>query len=452
VGVRALEARLTRRFIALATTVLIALGVWSVAVTQRVLDRSDTELARARAVGALDVLDRELGEGHSLEEALHEVLTANGDACRLAVRRDRLVAGRETLPMLAPGTCTTLFDAAESRPEDTDDERAAQEKREPWRACAAERGSALVVAEVPIASHEAVVGALWRYMLVAIGLAVFATWIAVRRAVADPVRELSALVEWTAHVADEESTVAAPAGQTREIVRLASAFDGLIRRLLDALARERASSAHIAHELRTPLTAIVIELEALARRDPAAREVVARVLGDVARFGDAIESILVLSSRALGQGLEQPIVNLADIARELVPPGALVEAPEEALVEADERLVRLALRNLIDNASKYGFGARVIRVTRFETTARLCVVDCGPGADAEARLRMFDRYWRASADGEGRGLGLALVRAVAERYGGTAEALPGVDGKGLEVSMTIAPVVGWHERESSGAR
>ena len=104
------------------------------------------------------------------------------------------------------------------------------------------------------------------------------------------------------------------------------------------------------------------------------------------------------------------------------------------------------LRNLIDNARKYGDGARVLfKISRSGSTARLAVVDEGPGLDPGARERMFERYWRGAADGEGRGLGLALVRAVAERYGGRAEAQPGPGGSGLEVSMTFGPLVGWHD-------
>jgi signal transduction histidine kinase len=61
---------------------------------------------------------------------------------------------------------------------------------------------------------------------------------------------------------------------------------------------------------------------------------------------------------------------------------------------------------------------------------------------------MFDRYWRAAADGSGSGLGLALVRAVAERHGGRAEARPGPEGRGLDVSITLAGLVGWHDGAS----
>jgi two-component system sensor histidine kinase TctE len=122
-----------------------------------------------------------------------------------------------------------------------------------------------------------------------------------------------------------------------------------------------------------------------------------------------------------------------------------VQAPDEALVEADERLIRLALRNLLDNASKYAAGPTLVRVARNDQGARISVLDRGPGLDANARARMFERYWRGAADSEGRGLGLALVREVAERHGGSADARPGPDGIGLEVSMTVGKLVGWYD-------
>jgi signal transduction histidine kinase len=234
-----------------------------------------------------------------------------------------------------------------------------------------------------------------------------------------------------------------PAPRTVEIAHLSTAFDVLVKDLLEGLARERANSAHIAHELRTPLTAIVAELDALASADPSSRDAAIRIRGDVARLTDVIDAILVLSDRA--PGVPGDVVNVADMAREVAPGGVAVEAPDEALVEADERLVRLAVRNLLDNAGKYGGGARLLRVSREAGGVRIAVVDDGAGLDAEARGRMFDRYWRKSADGDGRGLGLALVRAVAERHGGWAQAIPGPGGRGLDVSLTLGHFVGWHE-------
>ena len=115
------------------------------------------------------------------------------------------------------------------------------------------------------------------------------------------------------------------------------------------------------------MTAIVAELDTLAPSDPATGAAVARVRADLARLADVIDAILVLSDRA--HELPGTVVNLADVAREVAYGGVRVEAPDEALVEGDERLVRLAVRNLLDNAGKYG-GERVCCASRATTWAR----------------------------------------------------------------------------------
>jgi signal transduction histidine kinase len=311
------------------------------------------------------------------------------------------------------------------------------------------------VAAVPIAEHRAVVAAVWRAMAALVVVAALLLWWAIRRALRGPLAELTSLVRWTGRIGSGESTVdePPPIAHTTEIAHLSAAFDRLVGDLLEGLARERANSAHIAHELRTPLTAIGAELDALASADPAARNAAMRIRADVARLADVIDAILVLSGRS-ATGVPAEVVNVADLARDIAPSGVAVEAPDEALVEADERLVRLAVRNLLDNAGKYGGGARVVRVSREEACARIAVIDGGRGLDQAARERMFERYWRQSADGDGRGLGLALVKAVAERHGGGVHAAPGPGGAGLEVSLTLGKVVGWHEpvRAPLGAR
>ncbi len=444
-GSRTLEARLTVRLVALAGVALSAVAIAAVAVTKCTLDRNDTDAAIAHGNDVLSALDRERAEGDSVDEALREVVaSAQAQGVRVSIRYADRDAGAEPLADLQPGNCVSVAD----------------EHADVWRTCAVGApASALVTAGVPVRAHHAVIVSLSRGMLAVVIFAFLAMWVAVRRALHAPLNELADVVRWTARLAEVERPVAPPAARTTEVLQLEKAFDAVVQRLLASLARERASSAHIAHELRTPLTAVVAELENLRRAHPFARPATERILGDVARFADVIDAILELSSgeeRApdgpKGGRAAPLIVNLADVVRDLAPPETKVEAPDEALLEVDERLVRLALRNLIDNARKYAGGPVLLKISRSGDIARLTVVDHGPGLDAPARERMFQRYWRGSADSDGRGLGLALVRAVAERAGGRAEAQSGPDGRGLEVSMTFAPLVGWHDETPAASR
>ena len=438
-GAGTLEARLTVTLLVLGAGVLAAVGIGAFVMTDHALDASDTAAALGQAAAGRDALRRELDEGDQLQAAIEEVTSAaRAQGARLEVRSDgqrqrlrppEVGTPDLALPKLAPGTCATAQD----------------QRGRPWRACAAGAPEQTVVAAIPIETHRAALTALSRSMVLVLVFALAAFWLAVRRALRSPIGELASLVRWTEQIVENEKALAPPPARTREIQRLETAFDALVRRLLEALARERANSAHIAHELRTPLTAVMAELGAVEAADDSSRDAIARIRGDLTRLADVIEAILVLSDDHRRVSRDGEIVNIADLARSLAPSGARVEAPDEALVEGDERLMSLAARNLLDNARKYGSGVRILRVSREGEDVRLAVVDGGPGLDAGARHRMFDRYWRGVADGEGRGLGLALVRAVAERHGGRAEAIAAPDGLGLEVAMTLGRAVVWNE-------
>jgi signal transduction histidine kinase len=311
-----------------------------------------------------------------------------------------------------------------------------------------------------VKSHARVVRTVAEGVALGIVLALFAAAMAARTSLGGALASVRALVRWSDRVVDVDNAPPAPAGDTPEIARLAIAFDGVVRRLVDASTRARATSENIAHELRTPLTTIRAELEALAAvgasdangasgaKAPVAERAatIERMRGDVDRLARVVDAILILAAPPGGSRATDCVVNLADLARELAPPSTRVEAPDEALVVAEPHLVELAITNLLENARKHtGREARAISVARSGELARVAVIDDGPGVDEAARARMFERYWRASGDGGGTGLGLALVRAVARRHGGEADARANADGPGLEVGLTFGSVVGWHD-------
>jgi signal transduction histidine kinase len=430
-GAHTIESRLRWRLLAVIAPALAGVGVAAVAVTAYVLDAADRSAAMERAEAALHALVAERDEGDSFETAAGEVLAgADVDGLRMAVRihepdawRGGVLALPAALLSVKRGGCETARD----------------ERGEPWQGCMLQEAGYDVAVAVPIRAHRSLIWTLARAMSLVVAATLLGVIWATRRAMRAPMESLARLVRWAEAVGDDGAPPL-PQSDTDDLERLASSFDRLVRRLVEALTRERANSAHIAHELRTPLTAIRAELEALPSSPG-----VDRARADVARLERVVEAILVLSAPREG-GRHASVVNVADLVREQVSKETAVEAPDEALVEGDSRLVSLALHNLLENAMKYsGRAARTVRVSREEGYARVAVIDDGPGLDSAARGRMFDRYWRATSDDGGHGLGLALVRAVAERHGGKAEAVPNRAGRGLEVAMTLGPVVAWHE-------
>ncbi len=196
----------------------------------------------------------------------------------------------------------------------------------------------------------------------------------------------------------------------------------------------------VTHELKSPLAAIRLFLETLAegRVDAARRgDLVRKMLLDVARLERLVGDLLragQVEAGALVPALEE--VDLAAIAREaaqaarprLGPDDRLeVVAPEGPVrAPADSHLVRSAIENLLDNAIKYSPPPRAIRieVAAARGEARVEVCDSGPGFDAATAARAFEPFARGGSEEtratRGTGLGLFIVRGIADAHGGRA--------------------------------
>ena len=231
-----------------------------------------------------------------------------------------------------------------------------------------------------------------------------------------------------------------------EVRPLVGALNGLMQRLGAALAHQREFVADAAHELRTPLTALRLQLQ-LAERAPdeAARLAAHAALREgIARAVHVVEQLLTLA-RADPQAIDAargPVALGAlanDVVRGLAPAAdekaiALsLEVDGDVVVHGDRAALQALMENLVGNAVRYTpYGAVRVRLRREGPDAVFEVEDTGPGIPAEERARAFDRFYRGSAAGEtGAGLGLSIVRRIAERHGGQAELLEGPGGKGL---------------------
>jgi two-component system sensor histidine kinase MprB len=270
--------------------------------------------------------------------------------------------------------------------------------------------------------------------VIGVGLAALAGW-AVARAGLAPVGRLAAVAEDVTATGDPGRRV--EVHRADELGRLAASFNTMLGALQRSLTAQRQLVSDASHELRTPLTSLRLNAEMLAAEpglpEPERREVLDRVVAQVAELSQLVASVTELArdeSQPGGLGeveLDKVVeASLAGARRDWAQAVFTAELEPWTVTGSTDSL-QVAVRNLLDNAAKFGSpGAQVEVCLR---AGELTVRDHGPGiAPADLPL-VFDRFYRApSARGvPGSGLGLSIVRQVAERHGGTvrAEAAPG---------------------------
>ena len=281
-------------------------------------------------------------------------------------------------------------------------------------------------------------------MLVALGgIAVAALLGAlVSRAAIAPVRHLTEAAEHVARTQDLARRIPSRGGG--ELSRLASSFNAMLdtlegsMRALDASARaQRQLVADASHELRTPVTSLRANIEVLQQSPGLPDGDRERLLSDVVEQLEDL-TLLINDLIELARG-DEPSPALEDVRLDHVVAEAIertrLHAPQarieqdlrETLVLGDAARLDRAVKNLLDNALKFGPRDGPIEVGLGD--GELTVRDHGPGIAAADMPHAFDRFYRgASARAlPGSGLGLAIVRQVAEAHGGSvgAEAAPG---------------------------
>lgn len=216
-----------------------------------------------------------------------------------------------------------------------------------------------------------------------------------------------------------------------EVAPLVEAFNDLLGRLASAFDAQRSFVADAAHELRSPLTALKLQLGLLRDAAPGEEQdkSIARLRGGIDRAVHLVEQLLALARAEPGASAATLPLDLVDLARQAVADvqaladkaGVAVSltAPDPLPLTGDPQALRGALRNLIDNAVKYG--ARTVQVSALRGlrgAPLLRVDDDGPGIPLQARERVFGRFQRGEdSTVEGSGLGLAIVQAAARQQG-----------------------------------
>ena len=220
-----------------------------------------------------------------------------------------------------------------------------------------------------------------------------------------------------------------------EVRRLADSFDTMLDRLQDAFARQRAFASDASHELRTPLTVIRGQLEVLARsKDPSpedVRRVERLVRTEIVRMERLVEDLLVLARADEREFLRRRKIDLEPFCTEMLD-GLRATADRHfelgpvaaGELDVDPDRLAQALRNLLRNSVQHTTDGGLVRLTarRSPMGVTIAVEDDGAGIPDAQRERVFDRFHRIDSARNrvrgGAGLGLAIVRAIAEAHGG----------------------------------
>ncbi len=222
----------------------------------------------------------------------------------------------------------------------------------------------------------------------------------------------------------------------RELWPAVEAYNALLQRLDAMQAAQRRFVSNAAHQLRTPLAAMQVELESsLRQQDPQAQQLaLSGTLAGLARLQHLVNQLLMLSRSEDPQGSALPLqpLDLAALARGVVEryaDRALAagvdlgyDGPDDGVqVQGDPQLLREALGNLLDNALRYGAvpGVITLGLQRDAEGVQVWVDDDGTGIAEAERARVTERFYRASSEGDGCGLGLAIVAEIAQRHGAT---------------------------------
>jgi two-component system sensor histidine kinase MprB len=293
--------------------------------------------------------------------------------------------------------------------------------------------------------------ALANLRLALIGLGVGAALLAalmgavISRVVLAPVRRLSATVNEVTRTRDLSRRVAMTGHD--EMARLAASFDGMLTALEISLRQQRQLVADASHELRTPLTTLRTNLELLARgqpTDPAERQqVLVELVAQMERLSTLVGDLIDLARD------EEATLPVEDVRLDEVVADAITDVRgryphvrfdavmEETTVRGIRPRILRAVTNLLDNAGKWSPPAGVVEVS--VNGGEVSVRDHGPGVAPEDASRVFDRFWRApnARSLPGSGLGLSIVKDVAESHGGSVT-LEHANGGGARFRLRLA--------------
>ena len=399
-------------------------------------DALDERLAAsARMVSALVADSPALTARPAVRETPPYLVRTDGVACEIRLLRGGIVGRTRNSPnrlgAALPGFQTRSIDGVE------------------WRSYTIEQNGVRITTADRVERREHlfrnIAFATFVPFMVAMVATLAALWFAIRRCLKPLERIRSALA-----VRAPDALQPLPmAGLPGELAPLVSTVNGLLAKIERTIERERRFTGDAAHELRTPLTAVKTHLQVARLSEPGASAGIALDNAEqgVRRLQSTIEQLLMLA-RVEGsvsfeddQQLEARTVVEHAIAQIPAASARRIHVIEEGnanrVLRVPASLAMTALRNLLDNALRYGAAdARVvIRIQPAGQAIEFTVEDQGEGLSEADIARAGQRFWRKGG-GQGSGLGLSIVRAIAARYEGSWELQRGRHG-GMRARLTL---------------
>ena len=305
---------------------------------------------------------------------------------------------------------------------------------------------------------EMLIGSLAPAVAVALAAAIL-FWIGIRRSLAP----LARMRDEISMRSPADLSPLAEADTLQEVRPLVTALNSLLGRLSATIGTQQRFIANAAHQLRTPLAGLKTHV-ALAQRESKPNEIrslLEIIAGETERASHLAVQLLTLARAEPvpgGPNYASP-VNLRDVAagcvQEWVPRALLKRIDlgfelEDAWTTGDALLLTELLGNLIDNSINYTHidGTVTVRTYRAGGNCALEVDDNGPGIPVSERDRVFERFYRMPGTaGEGCGLGLAIVREIADRFRAKIEVSSPPAERGLRIRV-LFPSLNVHHHNS----
>ncbi|AMC35005.1 HAMP domain-containing sensor histidine kinase [Janthinobacterium sp. B9-8] len=236
-------------------------------------------------------------------------------------------------------------------------------------------------------------------------------------------RRLEALANQLDALGEGNFSVRLPVHGKDEVSRLSIRFNRAAEQIAELLNAHKNLLAHASHELRSPLARLQMAATLLGDHAPAHLQ--KELSQNISELNELVEEILLMSRLdARPESLQTQRLDLLELCQiEAAPFQASVAGPNTE-IEADPRLLKRLIRNLLENANRYGAAPLSIRIDIEADWVRLNVCDQGAGIAAAAQPHIFEPFYRPPGTPEGKGghgLGLALVKRIAEHHGGNVE-------------------------------